>query len=71
MDKPTKAKIEYEIIQIDELLNKSKILITLCKKKEPDFVEVVAVGSILHSFYNGIENIFVLIAKSLHYNFTE
>ena len=28
----------YEISQIDELIEKSKILITLCKSKEPDFL---------------------------------
>lgn len=63
MDNSTKLKIEYEISQIDELVNKSQVLISLCKAKSPDFIEISAIGSILHSFYNGIESIFVLIAK--------
>lgn len=65
-----KAKIDYEISQIDELISKSEVLLSLCKNKEPDFIEITAIGGILHSFYNGIENIFVLIGKSLNFNFT-
>ncbi len=69
MDDAVKTKIDYEISQIDELIEKSKILITLCKNKEPDFIEVTAIGGILHSFYNGLENIFVLIGKTLGFDF--
>ena len=29
----------------------------------PDFIELNAIGSILHSYYNGIENIFNMIYK--------
>ena len=42
----------------------------MCKNKEPDFIEITAVGGILHAFYNGVENIFILIAKSLQFDFT-
>ena len=70
MDNATKAKISYEISQIDELLDKSQVLISLCKNKEPDFVEITAIGGILHSFYNGVENIFVLIGKMLNFDFS-
>jgi hypothetical protein len=38
----------------------------LCNIKIPDFVEISAAALILHSFYNGIENILVLIFK--HYD---
>lgn len=69
MDNTVKTKIYYEISQLDELLNKSEVLISLCKNKEPDFVEITAIGGILHSFYNGLENIFVLIGKSLNFDF--
>ena len=71
MNKSFKTKIIYEVSQIDELIESSNILIDLCKIKEPDFIELSAVGSILHSFYNGIENIFILIAKMLDFNFTQ
>ena len=69
MDNAIKVKIDYEISQIDELLDKSQVLMSLCKNKEPDFVEITAIGGILHSFYNGLENIFVLIGKSLQFDF--
>ena len=69
LDNATKAKIEYEISQIDELMDKSQILVSLCQQKEPNFIEITAIGGILHSFYNGIENIFVLIGKSIDFDF--
>jgi hypothetical protein len=58
-----KAKIAFEISQIDKLLNDSKPLLDLCKLKVPDFIEISAAALVLHSFYNGIENILVLIFK--------
>ena len=69
MDEAIKSKIIYEISQIDELIDKSQVLLSLCKTKEPDFIEITAIGGILHSFYNGIENIFVLIGKQLNFDF--
>lgn len=51
------------------MIDKSKVLLDLCKTKEPDFIETTAIGGILHSFYNGIENIFVLIGKTLNFDF--
>lgn len=69
MGSAERAKVRYEISQIDELVEKSQVLVSLCKTKEPDFIELTAVGGILHSFYNGLENIFVLIGKSLHFDF--
>lgn len=69
MDNSIKLKIKYEISQIDNLIDKSQILITLCKNKEPDFIEITSVGAVLHSFYNGIENILILIAKNLNGNY--
>ena len=39
MDKSVKLKINYEISQIDELIDKSQILIHLVKDKEPEFLE--------------------------------
>lgn len=50
MDNAVKTKIDYEVSQIDELIDKSDVLISLCKNKEPDFIEITAVGGILHAF---------------------
>lgn len=63
MDKNIKSKILYEISEIDTLLEKAAVLVSLCQNKEPDFIEISAVGATLHSFYNGTENILSLIGK--------
>lgn len=64
MDEQTKEKINLEISKIDSLVSKSSILLNKCKIQEPDFVELNAIGSILHSYYNGLESIFKLIHKA-------
>ena len=66
MNNALKTKLLFEISQIDKLFNESSPLIDLCKLKEPDFIEISACAMILHSFYNGIENILILIYK--HYD---
>ena len=64
MDSSCKEKILLEIGKIDNLVEKSSVLLEKCKISEPDFIELNAIGSVLHSFYNGIESIFKLIYKS-------
>lgn len=64
MDEITKEKIKLEISKIDSLVEKSSVLLAKCKSQEPDFIELNAIGSILHSYYSGIESIFNLIYKS-------
>ena len=66
LDNGLKAKLLFEFSQIDKLLNDSKPLFDLYKIKTPDFIEMSAGAMVLHSFYNGIENILLLIFK--HYN---
>jgi len=63
LDEKLKRKIIFEISQIDKLLNDSKPLLDLCKLKTPAFIEMSAAALLLHSFYNGIENILRLIIK--------
>ena len=65
MDDIIKKKIEFEITQLDEHLAKSSILVQKCKQQEPDYIELCAIGSILQSFYNGIENILIVISKNI------
>jgi hypothetical protein len=64
LDKNAKAKILFEISQLDKLLDEGKPLLDLCKLKLPDFIEMSAAALLLHSFYNGIENMLVLIFKN-------
>jgi len=59
------TKIIYEISEIDELLSKSSVLLKKCMIQEPDYIELSAVGSTIHSFYNGLENIFLVIQKNI------
>ena len=63
MDNELKIKITYEISQIDQLLIDSQPLQDLCRIKNPDFIELSAAAMVLHSFYNGVENIILMILK--------
>ena len=64
MDDITIEKINLEISKIDILVDKSSLLLAKCNSAEPDFFDLNAIGSILHSFYNGLESIFKLIHKA-------
>jgi hypothetical protein len=57
----TILKIEFEISQIDMLLNETSPLLKLALNKTPDTIETAALGLFLQSFYNGIENIIKFI----------
>jgi hypothetical protein len=56
--------VQFEIEQINELIDASSPLFDLCKTREPDFVERCGIALILQSFYNGIEKILLLIIKN-------
>jgi len=58
--------INLEISKIDKLVDNSSLLLSKCNISEPDFIELNAIGSILHSYYCGIESIFNLIYKSTY-----
>lgn len=60
-----KSQIQFQIQQIDKLLKMYSQLLKECREKEPDLVEITAIASVLHSFYNGLENIFEIIAKRI------
>jgi hypothetical protein len=66
LDNSIRAKILFEISQIDRLLDETRPLLDLCKLKNPDFIEMSAAALLIHSFYNGIENVLILIFK--YYN---
>ena len=63
MKQETIKKIEFEISQIDMLLDDIAPLLKLVHIKIPDNIEVAALGLFLQSFYNGIENIIKFIMK--------
>ena len=57
------SQIEFEMEQIDQLLDSYTDLLIRSQKSTPNLVEITAIASVLHSFYNGTENIFLSIAK--------
>ena len=58
-------KIRYEPTQLESLFTAASPLFQSVRTKKPDYIETVAYASTLHSFYTGIESVFILIAKSL------
>jgi uncharacterized protein YutE (UPF0331/DUF86 family) len=58
-------EIENEIDLIDELLSSHNILLEKTKSAPLNRIEISATAAVLHSFYNGIENIFLRIANRL------
>jgi hypothetical protein len=63
MNHETIMKIEFEISQIDKLIDETMPLLELAQNKIPDMIETAALGLFLHSFYNGIENIMKFVIK--------
>jgi hypothetical protein len=59
------SQVQFEIGQIDLLLDSYSDLLERLEKNVPDLVESTAIASVLHSFYNGLENIFLSIAKGI------
>jgi hypothetical protein len=57
--------VNFEIGQIDQLLAAYADLLERVCHHIPDLIELTALASVLHSFYNGLENIFLAIAKGL------
>ena len=64
MDKAIVEKILFEIEQIDFLLREAQPIIVTCKNNVPNFWEKCGISQILHSFYNGIEKILLLLIKN-------
>jgi hypothetical protein len=59
------SQVKFEIEQIDQLLRSFAGLLTSVQENAPDLVQVTALASVLHSFYNGLENMFLSIAKGV------
>ena len=62
-------KIDFEVKEIDTLFETYSSLLQKVKTQTPDAVEMAAISSIIHSFYNGLENIFMVIAKEVDEDF--
>jgi len=58
-------QLKFEVGQIDHLFEVYAELLERARENTPDMVEITAMASVLHSFYNGLENIFLVIAKGI------
>lgn len=59
------VKIKSQVEQIDEDLSKVHVLIEKCTLQDPDYIELLAASAALHAYYNGLENIFLLVLKNI------
>jgi len=59
------SEINQEILSLDTLYRELKTLRPRLSQKEVSNLDLRAAGSILHDFYNGVENIFRRIAWEL------
>jgi len=66
LDKKIKDNIYYEIKEIDNLLDSCKPLLDLNKLRKLDMIEAMASGSLLHSFYNGVEKVLIQYFKGIN-----
>ena len=57
--------IESEIKRIEKLIENYAPLLKKVKTEKPDFIELGSLAMLLHSFYNGLENVFTRIAKEI------
>jgi hypothetical protein len=58
-------QVAVEQAQIAQLFVAYQVAISKSSQQEPDFIELSALATMLHSFYTGIENIFKRIALGI------
>lgn len=68
MDNLIKEQIRFKINDIDKLFSEYDLIFKKIEMQTPDLFDMTILGSILHSFYNGLENIFEIIAKNIDGN---
>jgi len=64
LDEKAVKKIYSEMSNINQLFEAANNLFEYCRNNYPDFEKTSAAALTFHSFYNGIENILLIIAKS-------
>lgn len=65
MDNLIKEQIRFKINDIDKLFLEYDLIFKKIEMQIPDLFDMTILGSVLHSFYNGLENIFEIIAKNI------
>ncbi len=56
------AQVNVELEQLDRLLATYRPLLGRCESEAPDGIELAALAAMLHSFYNGVENLLKRVA---------
>ena len=65
LDERTRAELALEFQQLERLLSEYQPLLDEALAREPDLVKRTAIGAVLQSFYNGVEAVFLSIAKRI------
>ena len=65
MDKLIKDQIKFKRDDIDRLFLEYQLIFEKIELQVPDLFDMTILGRVLHSFYNGLENIFEIIAKNI------
>ena len=65
MDSVIKEQIKFKIEDIDKLFLEYELIFEKIQRDIPDLFDMTILASVLHSFYNGLENIFEIIAKNV------
>ncbi len=60
-----RKQVTLERQQLHRLLESYRPLVEKCAVSPPDDIELAALAAMLHSFYNGLENIFKRVAEEL------
>jgi len=58
-------QVAVELAQLRRLLDSHHALLDRTRKEPPDAIGLSALAAMLHSFYNGVENIFKRVATEL------
>lgn len=68
MDNLIKEQIKFKINDINKLFLEYDLIFKKIETQAPDLFDMTILGSVLHSFYNGLENVFEIIAKNIDGN---
>lgn len=57
------SRLDGDIGKIDYLLDKYSHILKGTTEQEPEDRDLLAISNLLHTFYNGIERLFITIAE--------
>lgn len=68
MSESLSERIQRDVALIDQLFTAYADLLAQVEEHTPDLIQVTALASVLHSFYNGLESIFVKVARDIDHS---